>query len=82
VATSLAEQPSAEPVAPRDADVVRLRAAIDTLSPKLREVIVLVDLEGQSGVEVAELLGIPEGTVWRRLADARAKLRAALGGEP
>lgn len=82
VATSLAEQPTDEVVAPRDADVIRLRAAIDTLSPKLRAVIVLVDLEGQSGVDVAHALGIPEGTVWRRLADARAKLRAALGGEP
>lgn len=82
VATSLAEQPAAETIGPRDADVVRLREAIESLSPKLRAVIVLVDLEGESGADVAAALGIPEGTVWRRLSDARAKLRAALGGAP
>jgi len=82
VATSLAEQPAVEAIGPRDADVARLRAAIDSLSPKLREVIVLVDLQGESGTDVATALGIPEGTVWRRLSDARAKLRDALGGQP
>ena len=82
VASSLADQPAEDAVAPRDGDLIRLRAAIDTLSEKLRAVIVLVDLEGQSGGEAAQILGIPEGTVWRRLADARAKLRAALGGVP
>lgn len=80
VATSLAEQPAAEPVSPRDANVIRLREAIASLSPKLREVIVLVDLEGESGIDCAAALGIPEGTVWRRLSEARAKLREALGG--
>ena len=82
VASSLAEQPPAEAIGPRDADVLRLRDAIDRLSPKLRAVVVLVDLEGESGADVAAALGIPEGTVWRRLSDARAKLRAALGGAP
>jgi RNA polymerase sigma factor (sigma-70 family) len=82
ITTSLAAEPSEETVAPRDADVARVRAAIAALSPKLREVIVLVDLEGASGVDVAAALGVPEGTVWRRLSDARAKLRAALGGAP
>jgi RNA polymerase sigma-70 factor (ECF subfamily) len=80
IATSLAAQPEAEPIAPHDADVARIRAAIDTLSPKLREVLVLVDMQGESGTDVAAVLGIPEGTVWRRLSDARAKLRTALGG--
>lgn len=80
VTHSLAEQPAETAVAPRDADVIRLREAIETLSPKLREVIVLVDLQGESGTEVAAALGVPEGTVWRRLSDARAKLREALGG--
>lgn len=78
IAESLAEQPE-EVVAPRDGDAAKVHAAISSLSPKLREVIVLVDLQGESGVDVAAALGIPEGTVWRRLADARAKLRAKLG---
>src|SRR6185295_20103362 len=82
VATSLAEQPAVESIAPRDADVARLRRAIDSLSPKLRAVIVLVDLEGELGSDAAAVLGIPEGTLWRRLSDARAQLRAALGDQP
>ena len=82
IADSLAEQPAAEPVSPRDADIARVRAAIDLLSPKLREAIVLVDLQGESGVDAAAALGVPEGTLWRRLSDARAKLREALGGAP
>jgi RNA polymerase sigma factor (sigma-70 family) len=82
IATSLAEQPAAEPVTPQDADAARVRAAIDTLSPKLKVVVVMIDLEGTSGADVAEALRIPEGTVWRRLSDARAKLREALGGAP
>jgi RNA polymerase sigma-70 factor (ECF subfamily) len=81
IAMSFAEQPAAEPVAPRDADAARVRIAIDSLSPKLRAVIVMIDLEGASGADVAAALRIPEGTVWRRLSDARAKLRDALGGD-
>jgi RNA polymerase sigma-70 factor (ECF subfamily) len=82
IAVSLAEQPPAEDIAPGDADLARVRAAVAALSPKLREAIVLVDLQGESGAEAAEALGIPEGTLWRRLSDARAKLREALGGDP
>jgi RNA polymerase sigma-70 factor (ECF subfamily) len=80
VVTSLAEQPMETPAGPRDADLGKLRAAIDSLTPKLREAIVLVDLEGESGVDAADALGIPVGTLWRRLSDARAQLREALGG--
>lgn len=61
-----------------DVDVRKLRAAIDGLSVKLREVLVLVDLEGERGIDVAAALDIPEGTVWRRLSVARAQLRAML----
>lgn len=82
VVSSLAEQPDDGPARPADADLVKLRAAIDSLSPKLREAIVLVDLEGESGVDAADALGIPVGTLWRRLSDARAQLREAMGGAP
>ena len=82
VASSFAELPAPEAIAPRDADVLRLRAAIDSLTPKLRAAIVLVDLQGESGTDAAAALGIPEGTLWRRLSDARARLREALGGAP
>lgn len=82
VVTSLAAQPAEDAAGPRDADVSKLRAAIDSLTPKLREAIVLVDLEGESGVDAAQALGVPVGTLWRRLSDARAQLREALGGAP
>ncbi len=79
VVTSLAEQAPVTSVDPQDADVVKLRAAIRSLAPELREVLVLVDLEGERGAEAAAALRIPEGTLWRRLSKARACLRKALG---
>lgn len=38
----------------------------------------LCDLEQLPGVDVARSLGIPEGTLWRRLHHARKAMRAAL----
>jgi DNA-directed RNA polymerase specialized sigma24 family protein len=35
---------------------------------------VLFEIEGLSGEEIARLEGIPPGTVWRRLHDARKQL--------
>ncbi len=58
----------------------RLRAAIAALPDKLREAFVLVYLEGIAGGEVAKLLGVREGTIWKRLFQARARLRESLGG--
>lgn len=58
----------------------RLRSAIAALPDKLREAFVLVYLEGIAGGEVATLLGVREGTIWKRLFQARARLRESLGG--
>jgi len=41
----------------------------------------LCDLEGLKGTDAARALGIPEGTVWRRLHEARTRLRAFVGME-
>jgi RNA polymerase sigma-70 factor (ECF subfamily) len=57
---------------------VRLHAAIDALSEKLRPVFVMHDVEGYTHEEIAGALGIPVGTSKARLFDARAKLRLAL----
>jgi RNA polymerase sigma factor (sigma-70 family) len=62
-------------------DVAKLHRAIAELPRKLREVIVLVDLEGESGVDAAAALRISQGSLWRRLATARERLRVALGGD-
>jgi RNA polymerase sigma-70 factor (ECF subfamily) len=60
----------------------RLEAAIDALPPDLRTVFTLCDLEGLRGVDVARVLRVPQGTVWRRLHDARLRLRKLVeGGE-
>ena len=57
---------------------VRLHAAIDALSEKLRPVFLMHDVEGYTHEEIAGSLGIPVGTSKARLFDARAKLRIAL----
>jgi|SRR5687768_7051706 RNA polymerase sigma-70 factor, ECF subfamily len=71
-----------EAVSPEAADAVeragRLWRAIDTLPEKLRITIVLAGIEGHNMREVAALLGVPEGTVKRRLFDARQMLKEKL----
>lgn len=52
--------------------------AISRLSPKLRTVVVLRDLQGMAHSEIAEILGCSKGTVSSRLNRGRLKLRALL----
>ena len=52
--------------------------ALDHLAPRHREVIVLVGLEEMSYRDVAEILGVPLGTVMSRLSRAREQLRQML----
>ncbi|HUQ04826.1 MAG TPA: RNA polymerase sigma factor [Kofleriaceae bacterium] len=59
---------------------VRLADAIAALPVKLRETFVLVYLEGVSGKEAAAILDCREGAIWKRLHEARARLRDALEG--
>lgn len=67
--------------APRDPVIARLPAAIAALPHDLRAALVLVDLEGEKGSDAAAALGVPEGTLWRRVFHARQALRVTLGGE-
>jgi RNA polymerase sigma factor (sigma-70 family) len=60
----------------------RMQIAFDALPYDFRIVFTLCDLEGVKGTEVARALGVPEGTVWRRLHEARIRLRAHIDKEP
>lgn len=56
----------------------QLRRTLDELPEIHRQVLVLVSIEGHDPLEVARLLGVPEGTVKSRLFVARKKLAEKL----
>ncbi len=58
-----------------------LARALAGLSVKQRAIVVLRYVEDRSVAEVAEVMGIAEGTVKRQSADAVAKLRRILGDD-
>jgi RNA polymerase sigma-70 factor (ECF subfamily) len=63
----------------RDLDIAaKVRAAIEQLPEGQRQVVTLVDLEGLSYVEVAQVLDVPIGTVMSRLCRARQALKGLL----
>jgi len=55
-----------------------LQAALQKLSPELRETVILRDLQDMDYREIAGVLGIPEGTVKSRLNRGRAELARLL----
>jgi RNA polymerase sigma-70 factor (ECF subfamily) len=57
-----------------------VRAAVQSLPPAHREVIVLCELEEMDYVEAANVMQCPLGTVRSRLNRARALLSRKLGG--
>lgn len=60
-------------------DFSSVESALAGLSHAQREVIVLHEVQGMKGEEIAQALGVPVNTVWTRLHHARNSLRAALG---
>jgi RNA polymerase sigma-70 factor (ECF subfamily) len=56
-----------------------LATALRSLTPEQRAVVLLVDAQGFDYSTVAEIVGIPRGTVSSRLTHARSALRKALG---
>lgn len=58
--------------------VARVRAAVAKLPLGQRQVLTLVDLEGFSYAECAEILAIPAGTVMSRVCRARQALKRDL----
>ena len=55
-----------------------VREALDTLSPKEREVLALAYFKGYSQSKIAEALDIPSGTVKTRIRLVMQKLRVVL----
>jgi RNA polymerase sigma factor (sigma-70 family) len=74
-----AETPEKTLLAQIDAD--QLRAAIAALPAPFRETLVLRDIEGLDYREIAQTTEVPIGTVMSRLARARRRLTATLGGK-
>jgi RNA polymerase sigma factor (sigma-70 family) len=71
-------QPSAMDQLVAEERTAAVHAALAKLSDRHREVLVMVELGGMSGVEVSRALGVPAGTVWRRLSEARTELARRL----
>ena len=63
-------------------DRMDLERALQLLPPGCRAVFVLHDVEGCEHREVAELLGVSDGTSKSQLHKARVRLRALLSGSP
>ena len=61
-------------------EALELLAALQRLSVPLREVLLLVAVEGLSYTEAAKALGVPTGTVMSRLSRARRALRSIVEG--
>jgi RNA polymerase sigma-70 factor (ECF subfamily) len=64
----------------RAEDEQRLQTALGALTPEHRTVLVLKEIEGRKYEMIAEILGVPIGTVRSRLHRARLELRDRLQG--
>ncbi len=72
--------PDPEMIAMQASGRAKLKAALESLPVRAREVIVLRELEGCSYKEISEVTGIPMGTVMSTLSRAREKLAQILAG--
>lgn len=73
-------EPVVEPAVPARDETAALDVwrALSTLTPKLRDVVVLRYFEDLTSREIAAVLGIPDGTVRFRLVVAKQRLRPLL----
>jgi len=78
VHTDIIEGQNPETLLLREADAHSLQQTLEELPSTFREVLVLVEMEGLSYKQVAQMLGIPIGTVMSRLTRARHRLRESL----
>ena len=83
VTDAFEEDGSTDPIAARETPVARLdlERAVERLPQGYRAAFVLHDVEGMDHKQVAEKLGISEGTSRSQVFKARMKLRAFLAGQ-
>lgn len=77
VALALARGPTPVEALAAAESADRIRTVLEELDEGARAILILVDLDGSSCVEVAEALGIPVGTVYSRLHGARKRFAKA-----
>ncbi|HEX6018390.1 MAG TPA: sigma-70 family RNA polymerase sigma factor [Burkholderiaceae bacterium] len=79
-ALGAAETAGSDPLAQLEQRRLRtvIDAAIRSLSPPLREVIVLREFEDLDYAQIAQIVAVPIGTVMSRLSRAREKMRSVL----
>jgi len=58
--------------------IARLERGLAELPQDVQLVFSMCELEGMKGVEVARILDMREGTVWRKLHEARTRLREVM----
>jgi RNA polymerase sigma-70 factor (ECF subfamily) len=80
---TLAEVQASEAASPqrvleRRQDASAVRRAIELLPGEFREAIVLREIEGMSYREIAQIAGVPVGTVMSRLSRGRERLKELL----
>ena len=86
---SISRRPTLTPIKDSDAAMMTgpdtgtrdIATALESLADEQRSTLLLVVLEGLTYREVAEVQGVPIGTVMSRLARARMQIRAYLDGE-
>ncbi|HWY45558.1 MAG TPA: sigma-70 family RNA polymerase sigma factor [Candidatus Sulfotelmatobacter sp.] len=70
--------PNPEEVVLQNDSAALLRKALEKLPPNSREVLILRELDGMSYKEIADITGMPVGTVMSSLSRARGRLRQVL----
>jgi len=76
--TSGADASSPERLLLQNADGRLVEKALSQLSVRFREILVLRELEGLSYKEIADVMGVPMGTVMSTLSRARDRFRQAV----
>ena len=76
------ETANPETLLERSRDNEAIRQALEELPEELREIVVMRELDGMAYKEIAEIAGVPIGTVMSRLARARKRLQRTLTAAP